>query len=710
MRRVCLLLTVVVTLTLFSNAEGANDTKVYYRSIGIKKSVLYSKGYASIRAGSDVVTIIGGNLPSPYGSGAVGKGDKLTIGDQVFHILSRFSPAQLTVQQPATLDLVKQPYRIERAYHALQDWESGRQGNLAAEGRREVGVAYNDGPFHAGATIKGSSTDSTHYMWLTVAEGQRHIGSFGVGVVVKPVRKGDVFVVQDDFSRIDWFEIEGWRGDSAAVSVHANHTSYRNLLVHDGADPKGDGFRLRGDRGERVATVANSIILRAPRAGLHVTNGKGKADLVVHAQNLSIVGCGTGAMAKAQSAGGVVNSAGAKSLSTVHAQNVVAVGNRNGDFVAQSAGTGLTSWGESRNNLSTDESAPGPQSKTRVAPEDVFVSVKKESDNMHLKEDSPAKDTGLSLWDAYLLDIDGESRPHEGWDRGADEVREYEAEALSLFQAAEIGGETFVQWQTDKERPGLRFVLYRADDPTGPWTRIQDVPEIPGLVASTGKTTYFYRDGSSRQGENRYYTIEALRFQGQVTRYGPVSPRPQADSQSVDIDPTGLPFDDADIGIAYGFPDATSLQVVDRNQQQVTVELTVGGVFATVDRTGSLRFHLPGFDKDIVRDSHSLPILQTRVNGQANAVELGLVRSQAIVSFSGLILDEDSSSRSGAGGEGRGSSPARIVRVESQEPELMTLVELAPLRWNSASEILTLSRRILIRLTFPERVANSLAQ
>jgi hypothetical protein len=388
----------------------------------------------------------------------------------------------------------------------------------------------------------------------------------------------------------------------------------------------------------------------------------------------------------------------------------VAVGNRNGDFLNQPSETGLTSWGESSNNLSTDESAPGPQSKTRVSPEEVFISVQKEKDNLHLKEDSPAKDTGLSLWDAYLLDIDGESRPHEDWDRGADEVREYEAEALSLFQAAEIGSEIFVQWQTDKERPGLRFVLYRADDPAGPWTRIGGLPEIPGLVASTGKTTYFYRDGSYRQGENRYYTIEALRSQGQMTRYGPVSPRPQADSQSVGIDPTGLPFGDSDIGIAYGFPDAASLQVVNRNQHQVTVELTVGGVFATVDRTGGLRFHLTGFDKEIVRDSYSLPVLQTRVSGHTDAVELGIVRSQAIVSFSGLILDEDSSEGSGAGGEGRGSSPARIVRVESREPALMTLVELAPLRWNSVSEILTLSRRILIRLTFPERVANSITR
>ncbi len=317
MRRVCLLLTTVATLTLFSNAEGSGTPNVYYRSIGTEKGVLYSKGYASIRAGSDVVTIIDGNLPSPYGSGAVGKGDKLTIGDQVFHIRSRFSPAQLTVQQSAAQDFVEQPYVIERAYHTLQDWESGRQGNLVAEGRCEVGVAYNDGPFQAGVTIKGSRTDSSHYMWLTVAEGQRHVGAFGVGVAVEPAGKGDVFVVQDDYSKIDWFEIRGWKGDSAAVSVRANHTSYRNLLVHHGADPEGDGFRLRGDKEDRVATVANSIILRAPRAGLHVTNSAGNAGLVVHVQNLSIVGCGTGATAKAQSAGGIVNTAGAEGAKSI---------------------------------------------------------------------------------------------------------------------------------------------------------------------------------------------------------------------------------------------------------------------------------------------------------------------------------------------------------------------------------------------------------
>ncbi len=663
---------------------------------------------SGVRITTQVVTFVGGTLPSPYSSGAVGKGDKLTIGDQVFYVLSRLSPAQVRVQQPATEDLMKQPYRIERAYHTLREWESGRQGNLVVEARREVGVAYNDGPFHAGVIIEGSRTDSNHYMQLTVAEGQRHIGSFGIGVTVQPVRDGDVFVVRDDHFKIDWFEIKGWKGDSAAVSVRANHTSYRNLLVHDGADPESDGFRLLGDKTERVATIANSIILRAPRAGLHVNNGKRNASLVVYVQNLSIVGCGTGTTARAGPAAGIVNTAGAGSVSTVHAENVVAVGNKGADFLAQSPETGFASWGESRYNLSSDDSAPGPQSQKRVAPEDVFISVRAGHDNLHIRENSPAKDTGLSLWDAYLLDIDGESRPEADWDRGADEVHDYGAEPLGLFHAAEVDGEIFVQWQTDNERPGLRFVLFRAGDPTGPWTRIQDLPEIPGLAASSGKTIYFYHDGSPRREENRYYAIEVSRAKGKVTRYGPVSPRLRAESESADLDPSELPFEGAQVGIAYGVPGATSLQVVNRNQYQVTLELTVGGIFATIDRTGSVSFHLPGAEKDTVRGSHSLPVLLARVNGHANAVELGLVRSQAIVSFSGLTLTKDTSHGGGADGNaGRGSSPARIVRVESQGTASTALVELAPLRWNPASEVLALSRRILIRLTFPEHVVNS---
>ncbi|MHC4545949.1 MAG: right-handed parallel beta-helix repeat-containing protein, partial [Planctomycetota bacterium] len=55
----------------------------------------------------------------------------------------------------------------------------------------------------------GSITDSTHYMHLTVAEGQRHNGIAGTGVVVDG--QGGVgthlFNIRDPYTRLEWLEI-----------------------------------------------------------------------------------------------------------------------------------------------------------------------------------------------------------------------------------------------------------------------------------------------------------------------------------------------------------------------------------------------------------------------------------------------------------------------------------------------------------------------
>jgi photosystem II stability/assembly factor-like uncharacterized protein len=183
---------------------------VNYRSIGTNTGTLYSTGTASITSGTSTVTFSGATLPTN-----IGQGDKLTISATVFHILSRDSATQVTVQETAASTLSGQTYTIVRAYNDFPSWETARDGDLVGENRIEVGVAYNDGEFTPTATfyIGGSTTDATHYMKLTVAEGQRHDGTAGTGVVVNAIGvTGDIFALDDEYTVIEWLELRNFDG------------------------------------------------------------------------------------------------------------------------------------------------------------------------------------------------------------------------------------------------------------------------------------------------------------------------------------------------------------------------------------------------------------------------------------------------------------------------------------------------------------------
>jgi hypothetical protein len=181
---------------------------VNYRSIGINAATLYS-GSASVTAGARTVTLaVGECLPA-----SVGLGDKLTFPGpplETLYILSRDSPTQLTVQGPAASTHSGQAYTITRAYTDLAVWESAVQGDLVADNRREVGVAYNDGPFMPAALVQinGSTTDATHHITLTVAPYDRHTGVAGTGVVLDGNGTDRGFRVQDDYTVLEWFELK----------------------------------------------------------------------------------------------------------------------------------------------------------------------------------------------------------------------------------------------------------------------------------------------------------------------------------------------------------------------------------------------------------------------------------------------------------------------------------------------------------------------
>jgi hypothetical protein len=377
---------------------------VNYRSIGTNAAVLYSTGDASIASGGSVVTFAGGaSLPTN-----IGAGDKLVITStrtDTLYILSRDSATQVTVQGTATNNHLNGTYTIERAYNAFQDWESGRGGDLVADQRQEVGVAYADGDFTAGATISGSYTDSTHYLKLTVADGQRHSGVAGAGVRID-AQAGlgeDVLAVQDEYTQIEWLQITNFNDgvgiDGLTISENADNSVVQYLVIwnFDGAD---SGVRLRGD-----ATVRNTIIYDGQR-GMKV-----EAGAVATIENVTVYGMtGTGIRENSDSG------------TAVTIRNAISVGNGTSDFSL----TGTISY--FGYNLYTTVAGFDPadfQGNNQSPPatvDDLFVTITAGSEDLHLEASGhDALRKGVDLSGSFTDDIDGDTRS-VAWDIGADET------------------------------------------------------------------------------------------------------------------------------------------------------------------------------------------------------------------------------------------------------------------------------------------------
>jgi hypothetical protein len=188
----------------------------------------------------------------------------------------------VTVQTAATSTHTNEAYTITRAYNDIQTWEDpcgatpclpsssgGRGGDLVSRSGGGRG-GLQDGVFSptTGTTILGSTTDATRYMSVTVADGQRHNGVAGTGVIIDAtgVTTGSLFHVRDPYFRLEWLEMRNYPGDLTTGQViqveeaEAPGTYLAYLLIHDYTD------NIRGAINTRHTTVHNSIIYNGPPA------------------------------------------------------------------------------------------------------------------------------------------------------------------------------------------------------------------------------------------------------------------------------------------------------------------------------------------------------------------------------------------------------------------------------------------------------------
>ena len=252
---------------------AADAATINHRSIGTFKGVLFGTGTASVAKGDTAVTFEGGTIPAN-----VGRGDEIVIDDEELYVLSRDSDTQLTLQQPAAADHVDDEFAVRRAYTSIQGWVNDRNGNLVREDRLEVGVLYNDGPFTVKngwvmAWIHGSRTDPEHFMWLTAAEGARHKGVAGTGVVLDGrdrTRTG--LIVEDDYTRIDGIELKRfghWLVPAAVTVRGAMGVVLERLIIHDFDTDRRrhESYGIKGGVNSSF-TVRNCIIYDGGAAGI----------------------------------------------------------------------------------------------------------------------------------------------------------------------------------------------------------------------------------------------------------------------------------------------------------------------------------------------------------------------------------------------------------------------------------------------------------
>ena len=430
-------------LTSFRNQDSAFPfyrSTANYRSIGTIGGILANSGTASMTTGSTTVSFTAA-LPAPGTVGAVGLGDELVIGTETFYILSQDSDILVTVDHAAAADHTAVAYTITRAYGgptAIQDWETGRQGDLLAANRLEVGVAYKDGTFTETVSIGGSTTDASRFMWLTVAEGQRHDGTAAIvgtdHVVLDPTIAGHGFAVLDDYTRVGWFEVTGWTGSgNEGVRIQANDTFFNHMIVHDALDTKADGFFFN-DGGDWTATIRNTIVYNVGRSGIYLANDTlSLRNMVLNVESVTVYNCGSTSLLSEESGGiNVCERNEVGSISTLNAINVISVDNADldldgdGDFniVTNAECGGPPSWGISDFNLSSDTSAPGASSlkgSGTYPAVNQFADITPGTEDLHLKAGADAIDQGTDLSGSFCCDIDFGLRPAGAWDIGADE-------------------------------------------------------------------------------------------------------------------------------------------------------------------------------------------------------------------------------------------------------------------------------------------------
>ncbi|OGS36692.1 MAG: hypothetical protein A2293_13390 [Elusimicrobia bacterium RIFOXYB2_FULL_49_7] len=326
---------------------------------------------------------------------------KITSVNDVTNQITVVNSEYSSSESPEPSSATDYPATVGRWFNTLQAWESAREGNLVSDNRIEKGICYNDEMFTENLRIAGSISDASHYMWLTVANGERHNGTAGTGVTLDPAGTGHAITVLDSFAIVEGLEVKGWGAPgmcNQGITVAGAHTQIRYCLVHDEVGYNyGSGISFTGND---VKIYRNIVYETSGTSMTHgISDGNGWLTGVAIKDNTVYNIHGTG-----------IHKISGSSSDSIFNNIVVDCGE--GDF-------DVPQYGPSGYNFSSDASAIGQNCLTNKTAANQFTTLTG-TPNLHLKVGADAIDTGWNMGSTYGIDIDGSS-VGSTWDMGADE-------------------------------------------------------------------------------------------------------------------------------------------------------------------------------------------------------------------------------------------------------------------------------------------------
>ncbi len=285
---------------------------------------------------------------------------------------------------------------------------------------RAVAECYNDWPsgLDDRVDINGWITGVNNYVKVTSPSSERHTGVAGTGFIIKNDTNSYVVGLYNYYSVVEWLEVTGVGADTTyhnGVGM-SRYSTARNLIVHDIVTNDGGDLVTGISMGSNGGSyIYNNIIYNIKNYSATVTknpNGIKYIGTSPFIYNNTVYGIdapnnpgkGTGIFA---------------GLGFV--KNNIVINSGYVDFnIMESA--------NHTNNISSDDTALGSNSQTSVALADLdFVSTTAGTEDLHIGEDSVARNVGTDLSSVFTLDIDGYERGVglTSWDIGADEVNEY---------------------------------------------------------------------------------------------------------------------------------------------------------------------------------------------------------------------------------------------------------------------------------------------
>ncbi len=316
------------------------------------------------------------DFDSPVPAG-VGVGDEIRIGAaSPLHVLD-VDVSRMSALVQTTPGTASGSCAVARAYGDLQAWEDGRQGDLVAENRSEVGLVYNDGTLVGSLVIAGSTTDPGHTLRIEPALGSWHAGVAGTGVVLQG---GDGVAITDSDVTLRGLELAYTASAVAAIGVAGSRVRIEEMIIHN-SSVKGVYAFAGSD-----TTIRNSVVYNVGEVGISAL-GSGAIE------NCTVVNA---------------TAAGVYAVSPVQVVNTIAMGN----------GTDFSASNQSH-NVSGDGTASGTGSLANQSPALYFTIF----NDFHLAPTASAVDAGMDLSARFSTDLDGELRPlGAAWDIGADEA------------------------------------------------------------------------------------------------------------------------------------------------------------------------------------------------------------------------------------------------------------------------------------------------